>query len=190
MELQSFLAHWEEADHRPVQTNDQARQLYTAHIQAIQRLATLKSKGLSFVVPGKDSRGRWIPVYDDSKIDEVVSLGSEIEQTGKKIKSIANDIETFLKLSGGRPSVGEIAAERNALLNRIRHTERHAAATLKKYIDKNPHESPAILMGKPDVSEAYSAVQRAKSETEKPLATLDDKLGKIHAILDRYQATV
>ena len=147
---------------------DQARQLYTAHTEASQKLASLKAQGVSFIVPGKDSRGRWIPVYDDSKIDEVVSLGSEIEQTGEKLKSTANDIETFLKLSGGRPTVSEIANERNALLNRLRHCERHAAALLKKALDRDPHASPALLMQRADIAEAYNALQRAQKETAKP----------------------
>ena len=186
MDLPSFLQFWKEADSRPVRIDDQARQLYTAHIQATQKLASLRSKGLSFVVPGKDSRGRWIPIYDDARVDDIAALGSEIEQTGKKIKSICSDIEAFLKLSGGRPSVSEIANERNALLNRVRHCEKHAAALLKRALDKDPHTSPAVLMQRADIAEAYAALNRAKEETAKPLAGFDDQLGKIHAILNRY----
>ena len=189
MDLPSFLAHWEEADHRPVRIEDQARQLYTAHSEASQRLASLKAQGVSFIVPGKDSRGRWMPVYDDARVDDIAALGSEIEQTGKKIKSICNDIEAFLKLSGGRPTVSEIANERNALLSRVRHCEKHAAVSLKKALDRDPHTSPAVLMQRADIAEAYNALKRAQEETKEPLAVFDGQLGKLHAILNRYAAT-
>ena len=187
MDLPSFLQFWKEADGRSgLRIEDAARSLYVAHTESSRKLASLKAQGVSFIVPGKDSRGRWIPIYDDSRVDDIAALGSEIEQTGKKIRSICGDIEAFLKISGGRPTVSEIANERNALLNRVRHCEKHAGALLKRGLDKDPHTSPAMLMQKSGIGEAYAALNRAKEETAKPLAGFEDQLGKIHAILNKY----
>jgi hypothetical protein len=188
MTPQEFLRFWQDQSksNGPMAAEDVAQKLAVAHVKATQKLATLKAQGVSFIVPGKDSRGRWVPIYDDARVGDIATLGSEIEQAGNKIKSVSNDIIAFLELSEGKPMLSAIVHEREQLRRRILATEKHAAAALKKALDKDPHTSPAVLMQRADIAEAYSAMNKAKEETEKPLADLDERLGKMREILDRY----
>lgn len=52
--------------------------------------------------------------------------------------------------------------------------------SLKTAIDRDPHHSPAMLMQKPAISQAYSDRERAHSETENWLSLLSDWQGKIN----------
>jgi len=181
--LDPFFDYWSKPDH----PDDPAKALAVAHSDALTKLAALKEKGVSFLVPGKDSRGRWIPVYDDAHIDKVATLGGEIDRARDRIKAVANDIEAFLAVTGGSPVLSGLINERKALQQRVNFSERHAAALLKKALDRDPHTSPAVLMQRPDLSEAYAAQAKAKEETSGPIAELDEKIGKLNEILGKYR---
>jgi hypothetical protein len=178
-----FFDYWSKPDH----PDDPAKVLAVAHAQAVRELDDLKSKGVSYLVPGKDSRGRWVPVYDDAHIDEIASLGTSIAQCSEKLKSISNDIEEFVSITDGKFWMSGLIGERSALYKRNAFCERHAAAMLKKALDKDMHTSPAVLMQRADIAEAYAAQAKAKEETAKPIAELDEKIGKLNEILDRYR---
>lgn len=183
-DIEPFLRFWSD----PSQKQDDACfRLYHAHQAATSKLKELRASTLGFLQPGKDSRGRWVPVFDEGRVGDVAALGTEIEQTDEKLKSVSNDIAAFLELSEGNPMISSIAGRRNQVLDRIKHCERAAASGLKRSLDKNSHESPAVLMQREDIAAAYSALAKAKSETEKPLADLESRLQKARAIIEPYE---
>lgn len=184
LDVESFLRHWSDPS---VKQDDAAFRLAHAHRTAAARIKELRASTLSFLQPVKNSKGAWVPGFASDAIDQASALGTEIEQTDEKLKSIAHDIETFLKLSEGNPTLTSITAKRNRLLDRVQHCERVAGSALKRALDKNPHELPATLMQRADISEAYAALEKAKAETAKPLADLDERLKRMREIIEPYE---
>jgi len=183
--LESFLAYWRD----PAQKQDDAMfRLFHEFTTTTAKLRDLRASTLIFLQPGKDSRGRWVPVFDDGRVDEVAALGREIEQADAKLKSVSNDIKAFLELSDGQPTLTSIAVGRNRILDRIKFNEKHAAAILKQALDRSPHESPAVLMQRSDVSEAYAAVERCKQETCASLTDLEERLKRARQIIEPYES--
>jgi hypothetical protein len=187
MDLTSFLRFWQDQAQSSMPAEDAAQKMALAHVQATQKLVDLKAQGINHIIPVKNSKGAWVPGFDDSLIDEIASLGQNIEQTSGRVKSISNDIIAFLSLSGGAPMLTSIVNERNQHQRRVLATEKHAATALKQAIDKNPHTSPAVLMQRADIAEAYTALNKAKEETQKPLADLDERLKQMRKIIEPYE---
>ncbi len=183
--LSDFLAYWGDSQAQ----NDAAFKLAHAYRMADAKLKTLRASTLDLLQPVKNSKGAWVPGFSPDVIDQAAALGTEIEQTEAKRKSIAHDIETFLELSEGKPTITAIGNERNQHIERIRHVERVAAAALKKAMDKDPHTSPAVLMQRADISQAYKNLQQAKDETAEPIAELSERIEKMKEIIRRHEAT-
>lgn len=184
MSPESFLAYW--ADPSKAR-NDAAYWLAFAYQSARNEVNQLRASTLELLQPVKNSKGAWVPGFAPDMIDQAAALGTAIEKADEKSKSIARDIVEFLAASGGKFTITEIANERNQLNARIAHAEKYAAAMMKRALDKDPHTSPALLMQRSEVSEAYSDLQRAKEETTGPLADLNEQLGKMRKITDRYE---
>jgi hypothetical protein len=183
-DIAPFLAYWG----NPAQPqNDAAFRLYHSHRAALEKLRDLKAGTLAFLQPGKDPRGRWVPVFDESRIDEVATLGVEIENANERLKQTSNDIMVFLELSEGNPTLTSISIQRGRIIDRIHHNEKVAAVALKRALDKNPHDAPAMLMQTPDIAKAYKAIDQCKKETEKPLAVLETRLQKARKIIEPYE---
>ena len=183
-DIENFLRFWSDPGQKQ---DDAAFRLAHAHAANTKRLKELRASTLAFLQPGKDSRGRWVPVFGEGQVDEVAALGLEIEQTDKALKQVCNDIIAFLKESDGNPLLASISGQRNRLLDRVKHCEKSAASALKRALDKNPHESPAVLMQRSDIGQAYTDLDRAKDETANPLADLEERLKKARQIIEPYQ---
>lgn len=184
-DLDNFLRFWSDPSQKQ---EDAASRLAHAHIANTKKIEELRASTLAFLQPVKNSKGAWVPGFAPDMIDRASALGTEIEQTDEKLKSISNDIIVFLELSEGNPMITSISGQRNRILDRIKHCEKVAATGMKRALDKNPHQNPAVLMQRADIREAYSALEKAKAETEKPLADLSTRIGKMNAILGRYEA--
>lgn len=181
--VQSFLDFW----HDPrTARDDPAKAIATAHDVAIKALADLRIRTAGLIRPINNGKA-WVVGFDPDKIDEVSRVGTEISNVDDKLKSISNDIEEFLSITGGIPVMGELVAERNTLHKRVQVTEKRAAEALKAALARDPHTSPAVLMQRPDIAGAYAAQAKAKEETGGPIADLSAKIGKLNAILDKHR---
>ena len=91
MSLQLFLEYINglDEDHRIREPGYVVAQVYH-DTQA--SLIELKQSAQSYMVPGKNSRGQWIPIFDHDRTDEIASLSVEIDQATTNLKAISNDI--------------------------------------------------------------------------------------------------
>lgn len=186
MDLTSFLEFWQNQSQSQTPIEDAAQKMAPAYIAEIAKLADLKRQTASFIRPINNGKA-WVVGFDPDKIQEVATIGNGIDETSRKIKSISNDITAFLELSEGRPTLTAIVHERNQHKRRVLATEKHAATALKRALDKDPHTSPAVLMQRADIAEAYTAMNRAKEETAAPISDLTDKLEKMRKIIAPYE---
>ena len=180
----SFWAFWSDP---PNKRDDAARAFITARDNALKALADLRIRTVALVRPINNGKA-WVVGFDPDKIDEAAGIAAEMSNLDGKLKSISYDVDEFHSVTGGVPVISELVAERNALLKRVLVVEKRAAEALKAALGRDPHTSPAVLMQRNDVSEAYSALEKAKAETSGPIEDLNEKIGKLNAILEKYRA--
>ena len=187
MALSSFLEFWQSPP--PHAQTDPVKSLYNAYVRAEQNLADLKAKGILFLVPAKDSRGRWIPVYDEGKINDVATLSGEIERTAAEIKSISNDIEEVQTLAGG-PYMLELQREHEQLIHQVRLAEAAAGASMRRAINgrgrTNQPPRPEEIATRPELVEIYAKADILKAESAPKIEEMFGRLEKIRAILEKY----
>ncbi|NBJ17114.1 MAG: hypothetical protein FNP40_16455 [Dehalobacter sp. 4CP] len=187
MSLSSFLEFWKNPV--PHAQQDPVKSLYNAYVRTAQELAARKAKGILFLVPGKDSRGRWIPVYDEGKINDVAALSGEIEQTAAKLKSISNDIEEVQTLAGGHYML-ELQREHEQLIHSVQLAESVASAMMRRAINARGRTTqplrPEEFATRPEIVEAYAKADLHKAESAPKIEEMAGRLEKIRAILEKY----
>jgi len=180
--LQTFLDFWKE---EPQNTIDPTARLYRAHQKHLQELLDLKAQGRIYIVPGKDSRGRWIPVFDDSRVDEIAVLASRINAASGKLESITNDIIKLVELAGG-PSLAKIERELSDLQGQIGLAEARASQLFRKTQNSNLRMTPEQILDLPEVKEAYEGLKAIKTKNEPLIAALVEKESRLREIYERY----
>ena len=187
MSLSSFLEFWKNPV--PHAQQDPIKSIYNAYVWAEQDLRELKAKGILFLVPGKDSRGRWMPVYDEGKIGDVAALSGEIEQAEAKIKSISNDIEEIYSLAGG-PHQVDLQREHEQLIRSVQLAESAAGAMMRRAINARGRTTqplrPEEFATRPEIVEAYAKADLHKAESAPKIEEMAGRLEKIRAILEKY----
>ena len=130
----NFLEYWEVA---PSEDLDPARRLYQAHIKADADLNDTRAEILRFIEHQKNSKGAWVPAFSPDMIDEAATLGGMIEAGRDKLKSIGRDIETFLGIAEGKPSIIEIVKKRSEGRRAINQAHLAARAAREAATNRN-----------------------------------------------------
>ena len=188
MSLQQFLDFWSS----PPQYAgpDPIGGLYRAYVVAKAELAELKSKGRLYIVPGKNSRGQWIPVFDNDCTDDIAVLSSDITAAKDKLKSICNDIEKVFSLAGG-PSQINIQSEHEQLKKSIIAAEGAAHALAKGAIASRGRTTkplrPDEVARLPEVEAAYANADGLRTANEPRIEELFGKLDQIREIAEKYR---
>lgn len=167
--------------------HDHGEDVARAYHDSVAELAELKESGRLYIVPGKDSRGRWVPVFDEDCVDEVANLATQISDTKAKLESIANDIEEIVSLGDG-PGVWSLVTKLQELRHRVRTATAHVTAESTKAIQKNPGMPLAEINQLPAVIEAYGNLAAVKAEAEPEIAVLSEKFDRRQAIYTQYEA--
>ena len=184
MSLKSFLDFW---DNPPQNASiDPIGKVYHAYVGAAEVRHGLKSKGREFIVPGKNSRGQWIPIFDQDRTDEIASLSVEIDQATTNLKAISNDIEEIHTLAGG-PSQINLQTELDTLRNSIRRIEGAAKTRTARALAASPGKRPSEIEALPAVNIAYSQVDAARTENAPKIDEIAARLEKIRLITEKYR---
>jgi len=123
----------------PSEDLDPARRLYQAHIKADADLNDTRAEILRFIEHQKNSKGAWVPAFSPDMIDEAATLGGRIEAGWDKLKSIGHDIETFLGIAEGKPSIIEIVKKRSEGRRAINQAHLAARAAREAATNRNPN---------------------------------------------------
>jgi len=186
--LKSFLDYWHKPPHSA--DADPVQALYHVYRATEADLDDLKSQGRLYIVPGKDSQGRWMPVFDEGKTDVIATLSSDIDTTNKKLKAICNDIEEVCTLAGA-PTMLNLQSEHEQLIKRVKFAENNAATLAKRAYaghgrTKTPPR-PEEIAALPEVQEAYAKADALRAELTPQIEALWGKLEKIRSITEKYQ---
>ena len=188
MSLKSFLDYWQKPPHSA--DADPVQVLYRAYVATECDLNDLKSQGRLYIVPGKNSRGQWMPVFDEGKTDVIALLASDIEATNTKLKAISNDIEDVCTLAGA-PTMLNLQTEHEQLKKSIMLAEAAANAGMRRAINGRGRTAqpprPEELATRPELVELYAHADSLKAELTPQIGALGDRLEKIRAITEKYQ---
>jgi hypothetical protein len=182
MYIQSFLDYWSED---PDNTIFPEARLFRAYMDQAATLRELKGQGRTFIVPGKDSRGRWIPVFDEGRTDEIANLSGNIEAASAKLKSICNDVIEIVALMGG-PCQKDISSELSSLRTSLRLLENLASKETERATKMHPGKRPGEIEALPEVSLAYSKLDSVRAANKPRIEAIEGKLAKVREICEGY----
>jgi hypothetical protein len=148
-------------------------------------LIELKESAQSYLVPGKDSRGRWVPVFDEDRTNDVANLASQISQTKDKIESISNDINEIVVIGDGPGHFGLLDQLQEARRS-LRNAQNHAANLSQRAIAKNPGLSLDKIANLSGVAEAYLDLSEVEATAPAKIAALEAKVAQRRTIYSRY----
>lgn len=158
-----------------------------AYHEAQDSLIELKQSAQSYLVPGKNSRGQWIPVFDEDRTDDIAHLASRISETKAKIESICNDIETIMSIGDG-PAVGPLLAKLQEATRSLRNAQNHAATMSQRAITKNPGMALEKISNLPGVAEAYLDLSEVEATAPAIIAELGERVSRRREIYAKYEA--
>lgn len=185
--ISKFLAWWEAelavTDREP--SPDHAKNLYYAYRAALSDLQDARAQTLDFLQPVNNGKA-WVVGFAADKIPEVAALAGEIAKKEENLKSISNDIKTFLDLNDDAPHIREIARRREELRGAISRAARAAEAVRRREMMRNRAATMAELTANPDIVEAEKRLTVARETNEPIIAELSDKLEQMSAIVDKY----
>jgi hypothetical protein len=184
MSLKSFLDFWSNPPKNA--SIDPIGKVYHAYVGADEVLHGLKSQGRIYIIPGKNSRGQWIPVFDSDKTDDIAALSGSIDKASTKLKAISNDIEEIYSLAGG-PSQINLQTELDTLRNSIRRLEGAAKTRTARALAASPGKRPSEIEALPAVNIAYSQVDAARLDNQPQIDGIEAKLTRIREIHEKYR---
>jgi len=186
--LKDFLAYWQNPPHSV--DADPVQVLYHVYRATEADLDDLKSQGRIYIIPGKDSRGRWIPMFDEGKIDDIALLSGDIEATKMKLKTISNDIAEVCALAGSPTSL-ILQTEHERLRKSIKLAEATAGAAMRRAINGRGRTTqpprPDELATRPELVEIYAKADILRAESEPKIAEMFGRLEKIREISEKYR---
>lgn len=182
--MEDFMHYW--ANYRPNsnQIPDAAANMHRAYLEAYNNLDHTKKRTIDFLVPHNNGKA-WAPAFDPDRIKEVAALGLEIDQKRAAVKSIAEDIESFVAVVGG-PTINILEDELNRAERRLQSLTILARKEFRKTSKLQPHASPVDVQNNDAVLDANAALAQGQEELEPKIADLRDRLEKARAILRKY----
>lgn len=182
--MEDFMQYW--ANYRPNsnQIHDAAEDMYRTYLEACDTLDHTKRRTLDFLIPHNTGKA-WAPAFDPDRIEEVAALGSEINQRRANVKSIAEDIKSFVAVVGG-PTINILEDELNRADRRLQSLTILARKEFKKTSKLQPHASPVDVQNTDAVLDANAALAQGQEELEPKIADLRDRLERARAILRKY----
>jgi hypothetical protein len=182
MTPQAFLAFWQAQSTKTGPSEDRAGQLYHAYRDLQAESDQLRQKSISFLLPGKDARGRWIAVFSESHVDEVASLAQKISDIEDGLKSISNDIIRFMELAGG-PELRFLLDAVGVEYRRIKAAEQHVNAMVMVAASK---AAGSDIREDAGVKKAYDTLAATKREVEPKIKVLVERRDKAEEIIKKH----
>lgn len=186
--ISNFLDWWQAelavTDRDP--SNDPAKNLYYAYMQAVADLQDARAQTLDFIEPVKNSKGVWLCGFAPDRVEEVAALAGEIARKQENLKSICHGIEAFLRLTADEPDVRAIITERARAQGAINHASRSAEAARQKAFLGKKSATITELASCPAIIEAEANLTTIRQANEPIIAALTAKISEINGILDKY----
>jgi hypothetical protein len=175
MRPEKFIQYWSE---RNISTSES--RLAARYLKAIEELKTIRSELFGYIRPQKTSKGL-IAVF----APEAEQLMSHFEAAEKNLVTVSKDIEAFLALTNGEPTLDGLVKEKHRLA-KILDNAKHGveAATLRAMRHGAKSENEAELSK--EVQNELAKQDRITDEYGPKLKDIENKIVKAREILATY----
>lgn len=175
MRPEEFIQYWSE---RNISTSES--RLAARYLKAIEELKTIRSELFGYIRPQKTSKGL-IAVF----APEAEQLMSYFEAAEKNLVTVSKDIEAFLALTNGEPTLDGLVKEKHRLA-KILDNAKHGveAATLRAMRHGAKSENEAELSK--EVQNELAKQDRITDEYGPKLKDIENKIVKAREILATY----
>lgn len=175
MNTESFIAFWSEKS-----TSSGESRLSARYLKTIEELKTIRSEMLSYIRPQKASKGL-IAAFEP----EAERLMSHFEAAERDLASTGKDIDAFLALTNGEPTLDGLVKEKHRLA-KILDNAKHGvqAATLRAVRHGAKSQQEAELSK--EVQDELAKQDRIQSDYAPKLTDIEAKIAKAREILSRY----
>lgn len=174
-DIQTFLDFWQKKPGAP------EFKIVEAYNKARNDLERRQTELLKMIRPQKTSKG-FIPVF----LDGADNLSSEFEQAESHLAEITNDIESYLTLADGQPSLIGL----NDRLIRAKHSIAEAILEAKSAIIHAVHDTEALsqleVMDNPKVQSAMDKRDRVQDQLGPVVEDLQSRISRIKGIINKY----
>ncbi len=159
-------------------------QVANAYKKAMADFESVQSGLLKSLRVEKTTKGL-VPVFA-AEAEGLVAILQDAEQ---HLKDVQKDIEDFLELTGGEPSLNGLSEALIRARRTISNVTFEANAIREKTVRQNKSMSPLEAEQLEVVQHAFDKRDRIKAELEPEIEMLQDKLSKANAILNKYASS-
>ena len=175
MRIEDFILYWSEKN-----TSTSECRLVAGYLKITEELKTIRSALYGFLRPQKTGKGL-IAVF----APEAEGLVSHFEAAEKNLATVSKDIEAFLALTNGEPTLDGLVKEKHRLA-KILDNAKHSveAATLRAIRHGAKSENEAELSK--EVQDELAKQDRITNEYGPKLSDIETKIAKAREMLARY----
>ena len=175
MRPEEFIAFWSEKS-----TSSGESRLAARYLKTIEELKTIRSELFDYIKPQKTSKGL-IAVFDS----EAERFMSHFEAAEKDLASTGKDIDTFLALTNGEPTLDSLVKEKHRLskiLDNAKYGVQTATLRAVRLGAKSENETELSK----EVQDELAKQDRITNEYRPKLKDIEAKIAKAREILSRY----
>ena len=175
MRPEEFIQYWSEKN-----TSSGESRLAARYLKTKEDLKTIRSELFGYIKPQKTSKGL-IAVFEP----EAERFMSHFEAAEKDLASTEKDIEAFLALINGEPTLDSLVKEKHRLakiLDNAKHGVQSATLRAVRHGAKSQQEAELAK----EVQDELTKLDRITDEYGPKLKDIETKIAKVREILSRY----
>jgi uncharacterized protein (DUF342 family) len=179
--MKEFLDYWKGS----TSEHDDTRLLYDAYQKTLAALGSSRLQTYRLLVPVNTGKA-WHVGFDPDEIETVTALAAEIEQRKEALKTVCQDIETFMDIIQS-PTLAAPNEELQRTVLKLKGLTIKAKNAEKLASRRNPEMSSLELQELPEVLAANAELAGAKEQLEPQITDLRARLAKARVILQKYE---
>ena len=175
MRPEEFIQYWSEKG-----ASNSENRLSARYLKTIEELKTIRAEMFSYIRPQKASKGL-IAVFDS----EAERFMSHFEAAEKDLASTEKDIDAFLALTNGEPTLNSLVKEKHRfakILDNAKHGVQAATLRAVRHGAKSQQEAELAK----EVQDELTKQDRIADEYGPKLKDIEAKIAKAREILSRY----
>lgn len=175
MRPEEFIAFWSEKGGSSGESKLAAR-----YLKATEELKTIRAEMFSYIRPQKASKGL-IAAFEP----EAEQLMSHFEVAEKNLAAITKDIDAFLALTNGEPTLDSLVKEKYRLSKILGNAKHGVQAATLRAVRHGAKSQQEAELGK-EVQDELAKQDRITDEYGPKLKDIETKIAKAREILSRY----
>lgn len=172
---EGFIHYWSEKS-----SSTSESRLSACYLNATEELKTIRSELIDYIRPQKSSKGL-IAVF----APEAEQLMSHFEAAEKNLATISKDIEAFLALTNGEPTLDSLVKEKHRLAKILDNAKHGVEAATLRAVRRGAKSEKEAELAK-EVQDELAKQDRIESDYAPKLKDLETRIAKAREILSRY----